>query len=146
METAAAAAPAKPVKKQHEALVIGASGVGTMFEWYDFFIYGSLATNINHHFFSNVNPTTGFILTLAAFAAGFLVRPFGALVCCRVGDIVGRKNTFLVTMIIMGLATFLFGLLPGYATFEAMGAGLGIIAPILLVSLRILQGLAIGGE
>jgi MFS family permease len=146
METAATAAPAAPAKKQNEALVIGASSVGTMFEWYDFFLYGSLATNINHHFFSNVNPTTGFILTLAAFAAGFLVRPFGALVFGRVGDIVGRKNTFLVTMIIMGMSTFLFGMLPGYATFEAMGAGLGVIAPILLVSLRVLQGLAIGGE
>jgi MFS family permease len=145
METAAAAGAA-PVKKQNEALVIGASSVGTMFEWYDFFLYGSLATNINAHFFSNVNPTTGFILTLAAFAAGFIVRPFGALVFGRIGDIVGRKNTFLVTMIIMGLATFLFGLLPSYATFEAMGAGLGVIAPILLVSLRVLQGLAIGGE
>jgi MFS family permease len=145
METAATAGAA-PVKKQNEALVIGASSVGTMFEWYDFFLYGSLAANINAHFFSNVNETTGFILTLAAFAAGFIVRPFGALVFGRIGDIVGRKNTFLVTMIIMGLATFLVGLLPGYATFEAMGAGLGIIAPILLVSLRVLQGLAIGGE
>ncbi len=146
METAATAGPAKPVKKQHEVLVIGASSVGTMFEWYDFFLYGSLATNINYHFFSNVNPTTGFILTLAAFAAGFLVRPFGALVFGRIGDIVGRKNTFLVTMIIMGMSTFLFGLLPSYATLEAMGVGLGVIAPILLVTLRILQGLAIGGE
>jgi MFS family permease len=145
METAATAGAA-PVKKQNEALVIGASSVGTMFEWYDFFLYGSLAANINAHFFSAVNETTGFILTLAAFAAGFIVRPFGALVFGRIGDIVGRKNTFLATMIIMGLATFLVGLLPSYATMESLGAGLGIIAPILLVSLRVLQGLAIGGE
>jgi len=117
-----------------------------MFEWYDFFLYGSLAANINAHFFSAVNETTGFILTLAAFAAGFLVRPFGALVFGRIGDIVGRKNTFLATMIIMGLSTFLVGLLPSYATMESLGAGLGILAPILLVSLRVLQGLAIGGE
>ena len=146
METAATADPAKPAKKQNGGLVIGASSVGTMFEWYDFFLYGSLAANINAHFFSAVNETTGFILTLAAFAAGFIVRPFGALVFGRIGDIVGRKNTFLATMIIMGLSTFLVGLLPSYGTMEALGAGLGIIAPILLVSLRVLQGLAIGGE
>jgi len=145
-ETAATAGPAKPVKKQNEMLVVSASSVGTMFEWYDFFLYGSLAANINAHFFSAVNETTGFILTLAAFAAGFLVRPFGALVFGRIGDIVGRKNTFLATMIIMGLSTFLVGLLPSYATMESLGAGLGILAPILLVSLRVLQGLAIGGE
>ncbi|MDP3738292.1 MAG: MFS transporter [Hyphomonadaceae bacterium] len=139
METAATAAPAKPVKKQHEALVIGASSVGTMFEWYDFFLYGSLITNINQHFFTGVNEVTGYILALATFAAGFLVRPFGALVFGRIGDIVGRKNTFLVTMIIMGASTFAVGLLPG-------SAQIGILAPILLVSLRVLQGLAIGGE
>jgi MFS family permease len=146
METAATAGPAKPVKKQNELLVVSASSVGTMFEWYDFFLYGSLAANINAHFFSAVNETTGFILTLAAFAAGFIVRPFGALVFGRIGDIVGRKNTFLATMIIMGMSTFLVGLLPSYATMESVGVGLGIIAPILLVSLRVLQGLAIGGE
>ncbi len=139
METAATAGPAKPAKKQNEALVIGASSVGTMFEWYDFFLYGSLVTNINHHFFSGVNETTGFILALATFAAGFLVRPFGALVFGRIGDIVGRKNTFLVTMIIMGASTFAVGLLPS-------AAQIGILAPILLVTLRVLQGLAIGGE
>jgi MFS family permease len=144
METAvdAKAAP----EKQNGALVIGASSVGTMFEWYDFFLYGSLVANINTHFYSGVNETTGYILALATFAAGFIVRPFGALAFGRIGDIVGRKNTFLVTMIIMGIATFLVGLLPSAATFESMGAGLGIIAPILLVSLRVLQGLAIGGE
>ncbi len=130
---------AKASKKQNEVLVIGASSVGTMFEWYDFFLYGSLVTYINMHFFSGVNETTGFILALATFAAGFIVRPFGALVFGRVGDIVGRKNTFLVTMIIMGAATFAVGLLPGYEQ-------IGIAAPILLVLLRVLQGLAIGGE
>ncbi len=146
METAATGAPEKHPEKQNGALVIGASSVGTMFEWYDFFLYGSLVANINTHFYSGVNETTGYILALATFAAGFIVRPFGALAFGRVGDIVGRKNTFLVTMIIMGIATFLVGLLPSAATFEAMGAGLGVIAPILLVSLRVLQGLAIGGE
>jgi len=137
METAAAGS--KEPKKQSEALVIGASSVGTMFEWYDFFLYGSLVTYINQHFFTGVNETTGFILALATFAAGFIVRPFGALVFGRVGDIVGRKNTFLVTMIIMGAATFAVGLLPG-------SDQIGILAPILLVALRVLQGLAIGGE
>lgn len=145
METAPAAEKAAPLKQKH-SLVIGASSVGTMFEWYDFFLYGSLVANINTHFYSGVNETTGYILALATFAAGFIVRPFGALAFGRVGDIVGRKNTFLVTMIIMGIATFAVGLLPSANTFEAMGAGLGIIAPILLVSLRVLQGLAIGGE
>ncbi len=139
-------AVAPPEKKQNEALVIGASSVGTMFEWYDFFLYGSLAANITQHFFSGVNETTGFILALAAFAAGFIVRPFGALVFGRVGDIVGRKNTFLVTMIIMGIATFAVGLLPSYAVMESIGPGLGVVAPFLLVALRVLQGLAIGGE
>ncbi len=138
MESPATGAAA-PEKKQNELLVISASSVGTMFEWYDFFLYGSLVTYINMHFFSGVNETTGFILALATFAAGFIVRPFGALVFGRVGDIVGRKNTFLVTMIIMGAATFAVGLLPGYEQ-------IGIAAPILLVVLRVLQGLAIGGE
>ena len=138
MESPAAGAAA-PEKKQNELLVISASSVGTMFEWYDFFLYGSLVTYINMHFFSGVNETTGFILALATFAAGFIVRPFGALVFGRIGDIVGRKNTFLVTMIIMGAATFAVGLLPGYEQ-------IGILAPILLVALRVLQGLAIGGE
>jgi MFS family permease len=137
METTAEGA--KAPKKQNEVLVIGASSVGTMFEWYDFFLYGSLVTYINQHFFTGVNETTGFILALATFAAGFLVRPFGALVFGRVGDIVGRKNTFLVTMIIMGASTFAVGLLPG-------SEQIGILAPILLVALRVLQGLAIGGE
>lgn len=134
------AAPARPIAvRQNEFLVVGASSLGTMFEWYDFFLYGALASNIARHFFSAVNETTGFIFALAAFAAGFIVRPLGALVFGRVGDIVGRKYTFLVTMSVMGLSTFLVGLLPGSDT-------IGIAAPIILVLLRLLQGLAIGGE
>ena len=100
-----------------------------MFEWYDFYLYGLLATILSAQFFSGVNETTGFILALAAFAAGFAVRPLGAIVFGRIGDLVGRKNTFLVTMAIMGLSTFLVGLLPNYAS-------IGIAAPILLVTLR----------
>jgi hypothetical protein len=119
--------------------VIGASALGTLFEWYDFFLYGSLATFIATHFFSGVNETTGFILALAAFAVGFIVRPLGALVFGRIGDLVGRKNTFLVTLTLMGLSTVLVGLLPGYES-------IGIAAPVILVALRIVQGLAIGGE
>ncbi len=122
-----------------EALVIVASSLGTVFEWYDFFLYGLLATYISAQFFSGVNETTGFILALGAFAAGFAVRPFGALVFGRIGDLVGRKNTFLVTMGIMGLSTFAVGLLPAYAT-------IGVAAPLLLVALRLMQGLALGGE
>ena len=119
--------------------MIGASSLGTVFEWYDFYLYGLLATYISRHFFSGVNETTGFILALGAFAAGFAVRPFGAIVFGRIGDMVGRKNTFLVTMGIMGLSTFAVGLLPSYST-------IGVAAPIILVLLRILQGLALGGE
>ena len=106
-------APAADTRKK-EMLVVGASSLGTMFEWYDFFLYGALASYIAKHFFSAVNETTGFIFALAAFASGFIVRPLGALVFGRVGDVVGRKNTFLVTMGIMGLSTFAVGLLPGY--------------------------------
>jgi len=124
---------------QSETLVITASSLGTVFEWYDFYLYGLLATFISRVFFAGVNETTGFILALGAFAAGFAVRPFGALVFGRIGDLVGRKNTFLVTMGIMGVSTFAVGLLPGYET-------IGVAAPILLVGLRILQGLALGGE
>ena len=119
--------------------VIAASSLGTIFEWYDFYLYGLLATTLSAKFFSGVNETTAFILALAAFAAGFAVRPFGALVFGRIGDLVGRKYTFLVTMGIMGLSTCAVGLLPTYAT-----AGVG--APLLLVSLRLLQGLALGGQ
>ncbi|MGN7158397.1 MFS transporter [Sphingomonas sp. SAFR-052] len=126
-------------KGQNEKLVIAASSLGTVFEWYDFYLYGLLATYISKQFFSGVNETTGFILALGAFAAGFAVRPFGALVFGRIGDLVGRKNTFLVTMGIMGLSTFAVGLLPSYAS-------IGVAAPVILVALRILQGLALGGE
>jgi predicted MFS family arabinose efflux permease len=124
---------------QNEKLVIAASSLGTVFEWYDFYLYGLLATIISAKFFSGVNETTGFIFALAAFAAGFAVRPFGALVFGRIGDLVGRKNTFLVTMAIMGLSTFAVGLLPSYAT-------IGVAAPVILIVLRLLQGLALGGE
>ena len=120
-------------------LVIAASSLGTIFEWYDFYLYGLLATILSAQFFSGVNETTGFILALAAFAAGFFVRPFGAIVFGRIGDLVGRKNTFLVTMGIMGFSTFAVGLLPSYASA-------GVLAPILLVLLRLLQGLALGGQ
>src|SRR5277367_2456445 len=124
----------------HDAwLVIGASSLGTVFEWYDFYLYGLLAVIISAQFFSGVNDTTGFIFALAAFAAGFAVRPFGALVFGRLGDLVGRKHTFLITMSIMGLATFAVGVLPSYATA-------GVTAPVMLLLLRLLQGLALGGE
>ncbi|AXE30911.1 MFS transporter [Chromobacterium phragmitis] len=122
-----------------ERKVILASSLGTIFEWYDFFLYGALAAIIGKQFFTGVNDTTAFIFALMTFAAGFVVRPFGALVFGRLGDMIGRKYTFLATIVIMGLSTFLVGVLPGYAT-------LGIAAPIALVSLRMLQGLAIGGE
>jgi len=129
----------RPQRASGTVHVIGASALGTVFEWYDFFLYGSLASYIAVHFFSSVDETTGFILALATFAVGFVVRPVGALFFGRIGDLVGRKNTFLATLALMGLATFLVGLLPGYAT-------LGLAAPLLLVGLRLLQGLAIGGE
>ena len=121
------------------AHVIGASALGTLFEWYDFFLYGALASSFASHFFSAVDETTAFIFALATFAVGFIVRPLGALVFGRIGDLVGRKVTFLATLAVMGLATFLVGVLPDYAS-------IGIAAPLLLVALRILQGLAIGGE
>jgi MFS family permease len=122
-----------------QRLVIFASSLGTVFEWYDFYIYGTLTAILTKQFFSGVNPTAGFIFTLLAFAAGFAVRPFGALVFGRVGDIVGRKYTFLITMTLMGIGTFLIGVLPSYAD-------VGIAAPIALVLLRLFQGLALGGE
>ncbi|MBC7637079.1 MAG: MFS transporter [Acetobacteraceae bacterium] len=122
-----------------ERKVIVASSLGTVFEWYDFYLAGSLAANIAANFFSGVNPTAGFIFTLLGFAAGFAVRPFGALFFGRLGDLVGRKYTFLVTMTIMGIATFVVGLLPGYET-------IGIAAPIAFIICRLLQGLALGGE
>src|SRR5215468_2815415 len=119
--------------------VIFASSLGTVFEWYDFYLYGSLSAVIAKQFFSGVNETTGFIFALLAFAAGFFVRPFGALVFGRIGDLVGRKYTFLVTIVIMGSSTALVGVLPSYAS-------IGVAAPIILISLRLLQGLALGGE
>ena len=134
-EAAVAAAP----PRQSDRLVIAASSLGTVFEWYDFYLYGLLAAIISAQFFSGVNETTGFIFALAAFAAGFAVRPFGAVLFGRIGDLVGRKYTFLVTMAIMGLSTFAVGLLPSYASA-------GVAAPVLLVALRLLQGLALGGE
>ncbi|MBZ9650179.1 MFS transporter [Sphingobium sp. 3R8] len=131
--------PKHHAASQNEKLVIAASSLGTVFEWYDFYLYGLLATYISAQFFSGVNETTGFIFALAAFAAGFAVRPFGALVFGRIGDLVGRKNTFLVTMGIMGLSTFAVGLLPSYAS-------IGVAAPIILIIMRLAQGLALGGE
>ncbi|MBY0571842.1 MAG: MHS family MFS transporter, partial [Burkholderiaceae bacterium] len=122
-----------------ERKVIFASSLGTVFEWYDFYLYGSLAAIIAKQFFAGTDPNTAFIFALLAFAAGFIVRPFGALVFGRLGDMIGRKYTFLVTILIMGGSTFCVGLLPGYASW-------GIVSPIILVSLRILQGLALGGE
>lgn len=122
-----------------ERRVILAASLGTVFEWYDFFLVGALATEISRHFFSGVNPTAGFIFTLLSFAAGFFVRPLGAIVFGRLGDMVGRKYTFLVTILLMGVATFAIGLLPSFAT-------LGITSPILFIAMRMLQGLALGGE
>ncbi|MCF4165159.1 MHS family MFS transporter [Zavarzinia compransoris] len=119
--------------------VVFASSLGTVFEWYDFYLYGSLAAVISKQFFSAVNPTAAFIFALMAFAAGFAVRPFGALVFGRLGDLVGRKYTFLITILMMGASTFVVGILPSYAS-------IGIAAPIILVALRLLQGLALGGE
>ncbi|MCV3239006.1 MFS transporter [Mesorhizobium sp. ZC-5] len=124
---------------REEKKVIFASSLGTVFEWYDFYLYGSLAAFIGANFFTQYPEATRNIFTLLAFAAGFLVRPFGALVFGRIGDLVGRKYTFLVTILIMGMSTFLVGLLPGAAT-------IGIAAPIILIVLRMLQGLALGGE
>jgi predicted MFS family arabinose efflux permease len=122
-----------------ERLVIFASSLGTVFEWYDFYIYGTLAAILAKQFFSGVNATAAFIFTLLAFAAGFAVRPFGALLFGRIGDLVGRKYTFLITMTLMGIGTFLIGVLPSYAS-------VGMTAPILLIALRLVQGLALGGE
>jgi MFS family permease len=122
-----------------ERKVIFASSLGTVFEWYDFYIFGTLAAIVGRQFFAPLSPTAQFIMTLLAFAAGFAVRPFGALVFGRIGDIVGRKYTFLITITIMGTSTFLIGLLPSYTSW-------GIAAPVILISLRLLQGLALGGE
>jgi MFS family permease len=122
-----------------EKRVIFASSLGTVFEWYDFYLAGSLAAFISKSFFSGVNPTAGFIFTLLGFAAGFAVRPFGAIVFGRLGDMVGRKYTFLITIVIMGISTFVVGFLPGYAA-------IGIASPVIFIAMRLLQGLALGGE
>ena len=137
--TDAAAAAEEHTVDRDDRLVILASSVGTVIEWYDFYLYGSLAAIITVQFFSGVNETTGYIFALLAFAAGFAVRPFGAVFFGRLGDLWGRKNTFLVTMLLMGLSTFVVGLLPSYAA-------IGVAAPIVLIAMRLLQGLALGGE
>jgi MFS family permease len=139
MATMTTTSPRTGGMTKDERFVIFASSLGTVFEWYDFYLYGSLAAIIGAQFFSAYPPATRDIFALLAFAAGFLVRPFGALVFGRIGDIVGRKYTFLVTILIMGLSTFIVGLLPNAAT-------IGIAAPIILIGLRLLQGLALGGE
>ncbi|MBU2407459.1 MAG: MFS transporter, partial [Gammaproteobacteria bacterium] len=131
--------PAPRPMTSEERKVIFASSLGTVFEWYDFYLYGSLAAIIARQFFSGLDAGAAFIFALLAFAAGFLVRPFGAIVFGRLGDMIGRKYTFLVTILIMGLSTFIVGLLPSYAT-------IGVAAPVILIALRMLQGLALGGE
>ena len=137
-QTRSASASSSGVEPAHRR-VIFASSLGTVFEWYDFYLYGALSIIISKQFFSGVNETTGFIFALLAFAAGFFVRPFGALVFGRLGDLVGRKRTFLITIVLMGVSTALVGLLPNYTT-------IGVAAPIILIGLRMLQGLALGGE
>jgi MFS family permease len=137
-EASGRAVPHQPMTKE-ERKVIFASSLGTVFEWYDFYLFGAMAAIMARNFFSALDPSTAVIFTLLAFAAGFAVRPFGAIVFGRLGDLVGRKYTFLITIMIMGLSTFLVGLLPTYAT-------VGILAPSLLIALRLLQGLALGGE
>src|SRR5688572_23559622 len=131
--------PAPRPMSAEEKKVIFASSLGTVFEWYDFYLYGSLAPIIAKQFFAGLDPTSAFIFALLAFAAGFLVRPFGAIFFGRLGDMIGRKYTFLVTILIMGLSTFIVGILPTYAT-------IGVVAPVILIALRLLQGLALGGE
>ena len=119
--------------------VIGASSLGTLIEWYDFYIFGSLAVVIANQFFPKTNPTAALLSTLATFAAGFIVRPFGALVFGRLGDLVGRKYTFLLTLVLMGFSTFAIGCIPNYES-------IGFLAPILVLVFRLIQGLALGGE
>ena len=135
----AATADAGVAARGSNRLVIAGASAGTVFEWYDFYLYGSLASFLTEQFFSGVNATTGYIFALLAFAAGFAVRPFGALVFGRLGDLWGRKNTFLVTMALMGLSTFAVGLLPSYGK-------IGVAAPVALILMRLIQGLALGGE
>ena len=137
-EMRSASAEPRPMTNE-EKKVIFASSLGTVFEWYDFYLYGSLAAIIAKQFFAGLDPSAAFIFALLAFAAGFIVRPFGALVFGRLGDMIGRKYTFLVTILIMGLSTFIVGVLPTYAS-------IGVAAPVILIVLRMLQGLALGGE
>ena len=139
MTTVTAGSYAEGKMTSEQRMVIFASSLGTVFEWYDFYIYGTLGVFLAKYFFSNVPPNVGFIFALLAFAAGFAVRPFGALIFGRIGDMIGRKYTFLVTMSLMGVGTFFIGVLPGYETW-------GIMAPIVLIGLRLVQGLALGGE
>ena len=139
MAMASTAGGARRGMTREEKKVIFASSLGTVFEWYDFYLYGTLAAAIGAAFFNSYPEATRNIFVLLAFAAGFIVRPFGALVFGRIGDLVGRKYTFLVTILIMGMSTFLVGILPGSASW-------GIAAPIILITLRLLQGLALGGE
>jgi MFS family permease len=139
MTTMAIDTPREGGMTSEQRLVIFASSLGTVFEWYDFYIYGTLAVFLAKFFFSNVPANVAFIFTLLAFAAGFAVRPFGALIFGRLGDMIGRKYTFLITMSLMGVGTFFIGVLPGFATW-------GIFAPIVLIALRLVQGLALGGE
>ena len=134
----AIAAENRPMSRGEKKVIL-ASSLGTIFEWYDFYLYGTLAVIIGNQFFTALDPASRTIFSLLAFAAGFLVRPFGALVFGRLGDMVGRKYTFLITIVIMGLSTFIVGLLPNYAA-------IGVAAPIILIGLRMLQGLALGGE
>ena len=138
MSVSTAVRPSVGLSREHVRVILGAS-LGSMFEWYNFFLYGSLASIIAAQFFAKADPATVLIFALLAFSAGFTVRPFGAVVFGRIGDVIGRKNTFLVTILLMGLATFTVGLLPSYAS-------IGIAAPVILVSMRLLQGLATGGE
>ena len=128
----------RPMTREEKKVIL-ASSLGTIFEWYDFYLYGTLAVIIGNQFFSALDPASRTIFSLLAFASGFLVRPFGALVFGRLGDMVGRKYTFLITIVIMGLSTFIVGLLPNYAA-------IGVAAPVILIGLRMLQGLALGGE
>src|SRR5437762_10622144 len=139
MATMAVGSERSGAMTSEQRMVIFASSLGTVFEWYDFYIYGTLGVFLAKYFFSNVPANVGFIFALLAFAAGFAVRPFGALIFGRIGDMIGRKYTFLVTMSLMGVGTFFIGVLPGYASW-------GIMAPVVLIGLRLVQGLALGGE
>ena len=134
-----AAHPVAAPMTAEERKVIFASSLGTVFEWYDFYLYGSLAAIIGKQFFTGLNETSQFLFALLAFSAGFAVRPFGAIVFGRLGDLVGRKYTFLITILLMGISTFIVGILPSYTS-------IGVAAPVILIALRLIQGLALGGE